>query len=417
MRLVLGMVLLVAAGLLLGNTILFAKSLSPLLSRSSSSPSGWTFAGVRVVILDKNQRTNYDNDEKENDSDPSESVRSRVANRSFARELRPCNVNIAFLGDSVSRFVYVSLAYFLYTGSWPSLSATRPQCSLAFAKDCPGANNWQTFYEISNAMLGGAGSHVEGGNNATVNIREVCDCHRGEYDSRYFYDPIRNNRLSFFMRGGHDMKVAPFRGRLNSSTIWRQLQQGEFESGLPPFFWKSHSGSQDDDDDDATKNIMMTDPNGGPHLWQHFDWAEMIRMQLGQMQPRPDSIVLNAGLWNNRFGTDAAIRRNVSQAAQEIGAVAYWRTSTAELPGVTLGANRTMYRYNDTDHIMCTFLQNRCIDAHSFTLLAHPSYWADYRHFFEPVNRLIGEATLDALGYLPPDYPRLDPSVLTHPVL
>ena len=53
-------------------------------------------------------------------------------------------------------------------------------------------------------------------------------------------------------------------------------------------------------------------------------------------------------------------------------------------------------------------MQIHCIDLHSFKLLTHPSKWADYQHFLEPINQLIGQATLETLGYLPPDYPCLD---------
>jgi hypothetical protein len=86
------------------------------------------------------------------------------------------------IGDSVTRYQYLSLAYFLVTGRWRS-----PRPSNANEKEF---GSWQNFYNLTNARLDGA---------------ELCDCYRQEYtlanitESRFFRkDGIRLTYLQMF---------------------------------------------------------------------------------------------------------------------------------------------------------------------------------------------------------------------------
>ena len=312
----------------------------------------------------------------------------------------PRNINIAFLGDSVTRYAYISLAYFLRTGgTWPTPS--RHQCTTAFAKHCPWlpghpGDNWYTYYQMTNALLGGWDDDDDDDDEAATPAAapahpvEVCDCFRGRYDARYFYDPRYHNRLSFFMRTGHE-KDAPFRGRLSSATVWQQMANHSL-SGIP---WAYSSG-----------------PDHTP-LWEHADWAEMIQQELGRMNPKPEYVVMNAGVWENRFH-EPEIRLHVSKALQDIGVKqAFWRTTTFESPRFHTGGHQTAIRRKNviTDHSMCRVLGG-CINV-SFTARAHRDFFADMVHFHEPVYRLMNEELLAVLGKLPTGYQRLDPMVIS----
>lgn len=284
------------------------------------------------------------------------------------QDTRPRNINVAFLGDSISRFAYISLAYYLHTGEWVHPTWSRQPCNPGEALTCTG-DKWKTFNEVVTDLLG---------------MDSYCDCHRGDFDTRYFWDPIRNNRVSFFMRGGHSHQVL-FRGRIDPATIWSS------------FVWGIH----------PTQTEAAS--------WEHAEWDDMIRQQLGRMKPVPEYVVLNAGLWPNRF-SEAPVRERVLQAAREVGIrKVIWRTTTYQIPDHIKGHNETLLKSIDalTDRLACQSFDD-CIDL-SFTARVHRDYMYDWRHFREPVNRLINEETLHVLGYLPSEYKRLNASIIFQP--
>eukprot|EP00978_Attheya_sp_CCMP212_P026574 scaffold87617_cov61-Attheya_sp.AAC.10 len=101
------------------------------------------------------------------------------------------NVSIVFLGDSISRFAYISLAYFLHTGEWlhPSIShddaRASPHDGKSYKVLTTGVikNPWTVFQNMTNELI----------------QDEICDC--GSFDARYYQDD-RNNRVIFFFRSG-----------------------------------------------------------------------------------------------------------------------------------------------------------------------------------------------------------------------
>jgi hypothetical protein len=312
----------------------------------------------------------------------------------------PRNINIAFLGDSVTRFAYISLAYYLHTGKWVDPKWSRERCNPGEALSCPGgpSDRWKHFNEKVSALMG---------------EHEFCDCYRGDYDARYFYDSKRNNRVSFFMRAGHTT-TSLFRGRVDSSIVWKDFKS---RTGLPFGF------------------------TSGDPAWEHHEWDEMIREELGRMDPVPEYLVLNAGLWNNEFG-GSDVRQRVIDAAKDVGIKkVFWRTSkfcgldnvrnvdfserlayllsfsiaTYQITDLNKGNNVTTLRKSQqiTDEMACQSFDG-CVNM-SLTSLVHPDFMSDWRHFKEPVNRLINEEILDVLGHLPSGYKRLDVNIITRP--
>jgi hypothetical protein len=76
---------------------------------------------------------------------------------------------LLLIGDSVTRYQYLSLAYFLATGRWQS-----PKPTNVIEREF---GSWSAFYNITNSRMGGA---------------ELCDCYRQEHtfnhitESRFF---------------------------------------------------------------------------------------------------------------------------------------------------------------------------------------------------------------------------------------
>lgn len=87
--------------------------------------------------------------------------------------VRKCfeGAHILFMGDSLSRYFYLSLAHFIGKGHWGPKYAkvTHPSYphSIVSEKDF---KNWGSFYAVTNAML----------NDPTQSYYEICDCFRDD---------------------------------------------------------------------------------------------------------------------------------------------------------------------------------------------------------------------------------------------
>jgi hypothetical protein len=210
-----------------------------------------------------------------------------------------------------------------------------------------------------------------------VNTSGVCSV---KTEGDYFHDEMRNNRISCFKRAGHDEKANLFRGAKDPAEVWKN---------------KTHFCDQD--------AIISS------------DWAEFITNHIGRMDPKPDYLLLNAGLWGHRFG-EPEVRQGLVDAAKEVGIKTFWRTTTKRMHG-TRGLPVI-----ESDRRMCKLLDG-CINI-SFSDFTHPDHYDTRRlgqdhpgaaHFREPVSRIMNEMILDGLGYLQPGYKRLDPNIVSLP--
>ena len=96
---------------------------------------------------------------------------------------RPRNLRLAMVGDSLTRFQYLSLAAFLKHGTWVK-STDRPSVvdKLSYGR------SWNGFYQYANSFLA---------------PYEQCDCFRtnnAALENRYFADPERNNYAYMFLK-------------------------------------------------------------------------------------------------------------------------------------------------------------------------------------------------------------------------
>lgn len=115
-------------------------------------------------------------------------------------EAKQClkNNNIVFLGDSVTRYLYVSFIYFIANDkklpNFVRSSSVSYPPSIAWEKDF---DNWKDYYIYSNRNL----------NNVTSHSYEICDCYRADYkqsyregvENRYFRTYIDGEMLSVSM--------------------------------------------------------------------------------------------------------------------------------------------------------------------------------------------------------------------------
>ena len=225
------------------------------------------------------------------------------------------DTTVVFIGDSLTRYQYLNLVYFLRNGKWAPPAQHVPNrgiLSMEGEFDFPGG--WTEFYEASNARLGG---------------HEICDCNRQginwdvAVENRYYYDPLHNFRvvhLQWFgdnLSSGHSLKA------LNVSC---QIER-----------FKRRKGSQQvaEDVSSLCRQSHCTPGRCGPP----FDWTATpptgflpLLEELG-----PDFVIFNVGHWEWWRDSDKlfSMRTFLKSARQRLPAARlFWKQTT---PSVTFG--------------------------------------------------------------------------------
>ena len=98
-------------------------------------------------------------------------------------------MRIAFLGDSLTRYQYLDLLYYIKFGKW-----IQPT-SKTFLTYQPRHKKWKTFFNFSSAMF---------------RPEEQCDCFRQEEgiawaigratENYYYWNPLTNNSIAYFQK-------------------------------------------------------------------------------------------------------------------------------------------------------------------------------------------------------------------------
>lgn len=294
-------------------------------------------------------------------------LQSPVGENSDRSDARPRGMRLAFMGDSMIRFQYVSFAYFLRTGTWWDPAKKRPY-HLVHDKLY---ENWETMFTEQTSKL--------------FYPYERCDCYRPDGESkiiienRYFYEPERDNMLVFISAFGHTQPAPHGRVKADEAMV-----------DIPKF------------------KFVHEYNNTIPWEWQYDDWGDLIREHLGRLDPKPTHIMLNAGLHPHNFTTNSTLRTNLKQAIDDAGMLSIWKTTSYwRLRGPHPGANVT-------DRTMCA-LFDRCLDVTwSNCVLTKMQY--DRLHFVEPVYRIFNEDLLELMGHTWPDnYTKIDRMTLLRP--
>ena len=127
--------------------------------------------------------------------------------------------------------------------------------------------------------------------------------------------------------------------------------------------------------------------------WSYKSWADLIRYHVAQLRPKPQFAILNAGIWENKFYANPAVRQELAAALRQTGIVGIWKTTTYR--NDTLPGNTRWTKTNDADPLMCQILPG-CLNV-SWTRNLDTSMWWDHHHMYEPVYRRMNEQLLDYL--------------------
>jgi hypothetical protein len=294
-------------------------------------------------------------------SDGSSSKTNSLASSSCPME--PCGISMLFMGDSLTRFQYISLVYFLRHRRWIDAPATiphlvRPGDYLAGEL----SSEWSPWYQASMDLFA---------------PYENCDCYREprtidtdyQYicENRYYHDPIRNNTVTYLQALG---SAHLMRGHWHAEQAIPQLME----------YHRTMNQSEIGDTVGPVNGRVI------PYRWQGT-WIDAIRGHVADLAPAV--LIMNAGRWRHPF-LDAPFRDAIVAALQDAGIPrVIWKTTTADRGGKYTDA------FNETDAAMCNLLE--CLDT-TWTLDVPSTLYVDWCHFLEPVYRLLNEQLLQQLG-------------------
>jgi hypothetical protein len=330
--------------------------------------------------------------------------------------IRLQNLRLVFMGDSVMRYQYLSLVYFLRYGRWYDTDVAPHVNNLmnahSFHHPFHPNEDWNEFFLQSNRLL---------------YPMEVCDCLRGgssEHDllleRRYFYDDRYNNMVVYInMNGNETHPGRGFYGRLHPEQVFGPefSERAGAISGMNP----------DHQPDPASSTIA----------WEYATWGEVIRLHIGalnyafqSLETSPPNtaphVLLNAGLHPNDFHQWNTVQ-DVTDALEEMPvSSATWKTTTFTKDHVhrqqqwtkhtTKRSHRRRLDPSVSDTMMCQAL-HYCLNVSWIAQLQSPaSFYVDNLHFLEPIYRIFNEDYLEQIGLLPAGYKRHNRSSILIPI-
>lgn len=257
----------------------------------------------------------------------------------------PRGLHLAFIGDSLSRYQYLSLAHFLRYGVFPD-PAAHPNFVMESTH-----KSWMDFFNDTNSAL---------------LPFERCDCFRAENrnihalvnrwrENRYFYDPISENSLVFLIKKGWHPSTFTWKpGSIHQEPLQYTPQLPQY---LPP-----------------------SQPVEG-------DWLSLVD-HLAGLNPRPHIVVLNSGLWKPKHLIQPEIQDKVVQRLKEHNMIGIYKTTTKRLDDPHPKENEQY------EKILCRKML--CLDSSWTDYVSSDLYW-DNLHFVEPIYKRLNIQLLQLL--------------------
>ena len=306
---------------------------------------------------------------------------------------RPRGLRLVLMGDSLLRYSYLSLVYFLKWGTWYDPDMMTPHLVQAstftnlFHNQTWAEHAWQT--------------------NRMLLPFEICDCYRKlpgalqvnkVVNNRYYYDPTYDNSVVYLDAKGHKGSL---HGRILAQNVSALLHEQ-----LVAF----HNGPVTTQQQPSLPSMTVLQR---PYAWNYVSWSDTIREYVAYLDPTPTHVVMNAGLWPNHFLDQPQLANDIIQELNKIRMSSpnnnkchgIWKTTSHGK-----GGSIAYPTIPPTDTLMCDKLQY-CWNQSWTQHIANKWYWDD-KHFYEPVYRIMNEDLLALMEALPPDYQRLDRSIL-----
>lgn len=296
---------------------------------------------------------------RQNPKSADDSAKSAISpsKTTHVEDPRPRGLRLFMVGDSLSRYHYMSMTYFLTHSKWihKDLQQYNPINEKTY-------QNWEEYFTLGTSEY------------------ELCDCYREVnyteiVENRYFYEPSRDNMVVYVQM------LEEMRGRVPPESAVQQIQGFQYK------FYK--------------------DTNW---LWKTTDWAHLIRTHAANMQPKPTHALLNGGIWGEQF-SGANARQNLIDALDEANITGIWRTTTAPRSKTRSPECLEENKLVSNDFIKTN--HHQVLDVEWTYELPRSMYWND-NHPWEPVYRVMTEQFFEGnLGHrFPSDYQKADKAAM-----
>jgi hypothetical protein len=247
----------------------------------------------------------------------------------------PTNLHIAFAGDSLTRYQYLSFVHFLKFGENNPDEVPNIVSSSQYA-------TWYEFFKQTNMNL---------------QPEEQCDCFRPEghkmpwmIENRYFRDSVHNNSVSFLQKFGSKFT---FKSNWNHSDVHK-------------------------------KHELLHKEEDNHYVIDTLSWPEFITDFVAKLEPKPLYFVFNEGIHFHRDFLSRKIRRQIIRAIKDSGMISVYKTTTKYRDhGIEVNDIIENTAIRDYELDFCK-RADYCLDL-SWTWMVPPDYYADYAHFIEPV--------------------------------
>lgn len=282
---------------------------------------------------------------------------------SYYNMTRPTNLRLVIIGDSISRYQYISLVHFLQTGTWITdatklipdindLPTTGLSTNTPLHCKNPGIKAREQFYSLSHSFL--------------QPNELLCDC-RGYSENRYYVDTERNNYVTYITKFGKNSTS----GRYSANQIRGSMDSGTGKKGER----KKHTSDQ----------------------WKYEYWNETIHYHIAQLKPKPQFLLFNAGLHAHDLNFKY-IRQSIIEVTKRHNIIPIYKTTTYP--------NNISITLNDFplashDLLLCGQQSNDsstdfqyCIDLSWTSQLFGDDHYYDYYHFKPYWNYYMNLQTL-----------------------
>ena len=278
----------------------------------------------------------------------------------------PQNLNIVMVGDSVTRYQYLSLVYFLKFGRW--INPNSNSAKMVIKKSTHTMFEW---YNFSKSML---------------SPFEQCDCFSddaadyksmgvNDIENRYFREPTRNNSVTYLQKLGHKTN---WKTPLHFKSQWNLSDINSIGIGKPLHH-----------DHNLVTGVFGRDVN---YIHETGNWTQFIKDFVSNLQPKPNVFIFNQGLWNHDDFTKTSIQKEIVGAISDAGMISIYKTTTKWQDAGPVGGN-VMDEYEQQ---FCN-LTDYCLDL-SWTGVVPESLYIDRAHFYEPVYAWFNINLLNTLS-------------------
>lgn len=256
------------------------------------------------------------------------------------------NQHLVMVGDSITRYQYLSLVYALRHQNLLS-SVMQPNLVEEMAW-----NNWPNFYQGSTSILA---------------PYEVCDCARTQgafsdaFENRYYHDPHYNITVTFF---SFIADISQGRIRVNEHRI------PEVAARFP----------------------VSASANRTPEWhYDQFSLDKFFTEQVAPLVPKPTAVVFNYGKWMNKL-SDGALASIMFSVFNFVD-IFIWKTTTA---GVSTPDDVKIYEH-DQD-VQFSQIDILTVMNTSWTKSVNTTHRWDNIHFREPVYSLLNYQMIDLIA-------------------